>query len=92
MHSSADTTVKSYYFISTLIAILICSALVSFLQWPLLAEIPLAACIFIQVIALSISLKKYWIRFDGKELITYLFAKSKAQLLHFETSEEEANI
>lgn len=92
MDSTTVTTAFYYYSAVLILATLVGTALIGFLQWPLLAEIPLAVCIFIQIIALSRSLHKYWNRFDGKELITYFFAKSKAQLLHLETQEDEANI
>lgn len=92
MDSTTSKTAFYYYSGVFILAILVCSALIGFLKWPLLAEIPLAVCIFIQVIAISRSAHKYWDRIEGRELFAYLFAKSKAQLLHLETHEEEANI
>jgi len=92
MDSTTTKTAFYYYSGVFILATLVCSALIGFLKWPLLAEIPLAVCIFIQIIALSRSVHKYWDRFEGKELFTYLFAKSKAQFLHLETHEEEVNI
>jgi len=69
MDSTTTKTAFYYYSGVFILATLVCSALIGFLKWPLLAEIPLAVCIFIQIIALSRSVHKYWDRFEGRSFL-----------------------
>ena len=85
------STTAIYYTASTLFALAFSGALIVTLDWPLLAEIPLAGAIFIHIIALSRTLYTFWT--DHKEQFTDRVAsRFKAVLFSLDTNEEEANV
>lgn len=92
MNSASGTTAFYYYSFISILAATICLALVGFLSWPLLAEIPLAICIFVQILALSKGLYKYWDQYYGEDILTEILTITKSDLLRLEAQEEEANV
>ena len=80
-----------YYTVVSFLAISLCAILITTLEWPALAEIPLAAAIFIHITALSKMLYKFWREYKERfsdELTTNI----KAVLFKLDTQEEEVNI
>lgn len=92
MDSTPESAAFYYYSLITITAAALCMALVGFLKWPLLAEIPLAICIFIQIIALSKGIYNNGEQYNNKVMISEFLSRTKADLFSLETQEEEANI
>lgn len=66
-------TAAIYYSIVATLSGALTVGLISFLEWPLLAELPLAVCIFIQLLATSRILFRIWVNqkeVSAEELIT----------------------
>jgi len=80
-----------YYAAIIFLALAFCGTLVITLNWPPLAEIPLAVAIFIQIIALSKSFFTFWSD-HKKHLIDSLAGRMKAVLFSLDTQEEEVNV
>jgi hypothetical protein len=85
------STAVIYYSAIIFLALAFCGTLVVTLNWPPLAEIPLAVAIFIQILALSKSFFSFWA--DHKEqLMNSLVSRIKAALFSLDTQEEEVNV
>lgn len=85
------STAAIYFTIITFFATAICWTLITTLNWPALAEIPLAISIFIQIFALAKTSFKFWT--DHKEHVTdVLVNRIKTAIFSLDAQEEEVNI
>ncbi|MGK7391291.1 MAG: hypothetical protein ACNS60_13125 [Candidatus Cyclobacteriaceae bacterium M2_1C_046] len=90
MDNKISTTVI-YYTTVTFFALALCWALIAMLNWPALAEIPLAISIFIQILVLSRSAFNFWS--EHKDHVLDVIAnKVRATLFSLDTQEEEVNV
>lgn len=92
MDNKVSTTVI-YYTSVMFFALALCWALIAMLNWPALAEIPLAVSIFIQITALSRSAFNFWT--ERKDQVLDIIAnKVRSTLFSLETQaqEEEVNV
>lgn len=85
------STTAIYYTAFTLFALAFSGGLIVALDWPLLAEIPLAVAIFIHLIALSRTLFTYWTE-HNEQVVEGASSRVKAVLFSLDTNEEEVNV
>ena len=85
------STAAIYYTASTLLALAFSGALIVTLDWPLLAEIPLAGAIFFHIIALSRTLFTFWTE-HKEHFVEGVASRIKAILFSLDTNEEEVNV
>lgn len=82
------STTAFYYSTIFVLASAFCVALVLILQWPLLAEIPIAICILILTMSFS---KNVYSTLDenGNGIVAEAYAKTKSVINGINTQEEE---
>lgn len=90
MDNKISTTVI-YYLIAICLALAASGTLIVALDWPLLAEIPLAAAIFIHLTAISKSLFTFWSDHQ-EQLVENLVQRIKSALFTLDPQEEEVNV
>ncbi len=90
MDNKFSTTVI-YFTTVTFFTLALCWALIAMLNWPALAEIPLAISIFIQVLALSRSAFNFWAEHKD-QVLDVIANKVRATLFSLDTQEEEVNV
>lgn len=85
-----DLTNTAAFYYSTVFVLTsaFCVALILFLQWPLLAEIPLAICILIQAMSLSKNVYNIWDE-NGDGFVAEAYAKTKTVFNGIDPQEEE---
>lgn len=89
--NNKNNTAAIYYTVISILSITFCAILIVTLEWPALAEIPLAVAIFIHITALSKVLFKYWSEY--KERFSDEMANNiKTVLFKLDAREEEVNI
>lgn len=82
------STAAFYYSTVFVLTSSFCVGLILFIQWPLLAEIPIAICILILTMSLSKSI--YSIRDEnGDWFVAEAYAKTKTVFSGIDTQEEE---
>ena len=68
-----NTTATLFYSIVVICSLMALYLLISVLDWPVMAEVPLAASIFIQILAISRRIFKSWNAKNSYDASTLLF-------------------